>query len=412
VLPITGKNGEFEGTLHIAIEIDWLTFVNKRQQKLPPGSIFALFDKTGAIVASNAPAIAATIFAGSTKSTLRDEEMRTVLGPDNEPWSLVLAPVLQHDHYVGVAMRDSDLSRLSYASIAIDLLLPVLMIALAALAIWWGTNRHILRWTDMLREMTVAYAAGNFALRPGTFDTAPDEFRELGGTLTGMALAVEQRDQSLKQALEQKELLIKEIHHRVKNTLQIVMSLLRLQSNRLRDPATREVLDQARARINALALAHRAIYDLDLRGSVDFKPLLSDAVNQVQRDHDASHTHLTVSLEAASCQVSGDTAIPLLLFVNEALTNAYNHGYPEPNEGGHISVSLKPACNGRMDLAIANGGESLDTGPDRQATGMGLSLMTALARQVSGEVSMQSSGGSGTVVTLNFPAITQAAAQC
>jgi two-component sensor histidine kinase len=410
VLPIVGADGAFDGTLNVAINIDWLTFSNERQRRLPRGSVVALIDTSGTIVASNAPAIAATVFAGATGLVEGSDGRRAARGPNDEAWSLAIAPVLRHDYYVGFAMRDNDLSRLSYFYVVVDLLLPVLTIVFASLAIWWGTNRHILRWIDTLRGMAVAYAGGNYALRPQVLNTAPREFRELGDMFSEMALAVDERDRGLKGALGQKDLLIKEIHHRVKNTLQIVMSLLRLQSNRLSDPATREVLEQASARINALALAHRAVYDVDHHGSIDLKPLLSDAVQQVQRAHDGSHTNLTVNVDIAPCLVSSDAAIPLLLFVNEALTNAYKHGYPEPDTGGHVSVSLKPACNGRMDLTIANDGVAFVAEPDQRDAGIGVGLMKALARQVSGEVSMQSSGENGTVVTLNFPVIAQTAA--
>ena len=411
VLPFAGADGTFEGTLNIAINIDWMTFVNERQLKLPRGSLVALFDKGGAIVASNAPTIAATVFAGGSGLVKANEGIRSARGPDDAAWSLAIAPVLRHDYYVGFAMRDSDLSRLSYAYVAIDLLLPALTILLTSLAIWWATHRHILRWVDTLREMATTYTGGNYAMRPQALNSAPREFRELGNVLSNMALAVDERDQSLKQSLAEKDLLIKEIHHRVKNTLQLVVSLLRLQSNRLRDTSTRRVLEQASARINALALAHRAIYDLDLHGLVDLKPLISEAVEQAQRADAGAHPHLAVSMDIASCQVSGDTAIPLLLFVNEVMSNAYKHGYPDLNASGHISVSLKPANNGRIALTFADDGKGYKSEPNQHDAGIGISLMKAFARQVSGEVSMQSSGEGGTVVTLNFPVVSHAGAQ-
>lgn len=409
VLPFVGADGGFEGTLNVAITVDWLTFVNERQRKLPPGAVVALFDKSGAVVASNAPGIAATVFAGSTELAMGDDGMRTARGPNDEAWSLTIAPVLQHEHYIGFAMRDSDLSRLSYNYVLVDLLLPVFMIILASLAIWLATQRLVIRWIDVLSRTATAYAAGHYAIRPQVLNDAPREFRDLGDTLSAMALAVQDRDHSLKDALAQKEVLIKEIHHRVKNTLQIVVSLLSLQANRVRDPTAQDVLGQARARINALALAHRAIYEQDLDGLVDLKPLLSNAIEQAQGAHDSEHEHLTVSVDVVECLVAGDAAMPLTLFVNEAMSNAIKHGRPEPDAGGHISVSLKPTGQGRMDLTITDDGEGFDAGTARQDNAVGIGLMTALARQVSGEVSIKS-GKTGTVVTLNFPAICQAAA--
>jgi len=408
VLPLMDANGALQGIVYAAIDPERLTFELSQQRKLPRGAVVALFDKSGAVVASNAPKIAATVFAGGPRLSKGRDGIGSASGPEGEAWSLAIAPVLRRDFFVGFAMRDSELSRPSYIYVLIDLFLPVLMVMLASLAIWLATQRLVIRWIDVLSRMATAYSGGHYAIRPQVLNDAPPEFREMGNTLSDMALAIQERDHSLKDALAQKELLIKEIHHRVKNTLQIVVSLLSLQANRVRDPTAQEVLGQARARINALALAHRAIYEQDLDGLVDLQPLLSNAIEQAQGAGDGAHTQLTFSMDVAHCRVSGDAAIPLTLFVNEAMTNAIKHGHPEPKAGGHISVSLKPASEGRMNLTITDDGEGFDAGPTRQDNAVGIGLMTALARQVSGEVSIQS-GSSGTVVTLNFPASSAAA---
>lgn len=403
VLPLTTPDGKFDGSLNVAIDITWLTLVHERQRKLPLSSVVALFDKSGSIVASNAPKIAPTVFAGGAALGRNDDDGTiSATGPDDELWSLAIAPVLRHDYYVGFAMPDSALTRLSYVAVAVDLALPLLMIMLASLAIWLATDRLVVRWIDTLGRMTTAYGKGHYAIRPLALNGAPSEFRALGAALSDMAQAVEERDRHLKEALAQKDLLVKEVHHRVKNTLQIVVSLLNLQAARLRDPEAREALEQARARVNALALAHRATYELDLDGDVDLKPLLSEAIAHVQRSVDESHANLTVTVDVASCRVSGEAAIPLMLFVNEALTNAYKHGYPEPNAGGKISVSLRPAGNGRMALVVADAGGGLAGERPRVDVTVGVRLMKALAQQVSGDMTILSTEGGGTTVRLNF----------
>ncbi len=94
-------------------------------------------------------------------------------------------------------------------------------------------------------------------------DGAPTEFRLLGEGMSEMAAAIQERDRNLREAIAQKTMLVREVHHRVKNNLQIVMSLLSLQAGRVRDPAATEALRQARARINALALVHRILYEIE-----------------------------------------------------------------------------------------------------------------------------------------------------
>ncbi len=397
VLPLATTDGAFDGTLNVAINLEWLV----NELGLPRGSIVALLDKAGGIVASNAPKIAPTVFARSSPFPKGTDAIIPATGPGGQPWSLTVAPAFHSDHSFGFAMPDSELTRLSYMSVAIDLLLPVLMILIASLAIWLATHRLVVQWIDTLARMAVAYGKGHYAIRPQSFDKAPREFQVLGTALSDMAGAVQERDRSLKDALAQKDTLVKEIHHRVKNTLQIVVSLLNLQSNHLRDTDARAAMDQARARINALALTYGAIYELDLGGAVDLKPLLSEAVKQAQHAADEAHANLTVTVTAVSCTVSGDTAIPLMLFVNEAMTNAYRHMPPEPDVAGQISVSLQPAGDGRVTLVIADNGAGLDAQLD---TGMSIRLMHALVQQISGEMTTRTRDGGGTVVELSFAA--------
>ena len=173
-------------------------------------------------------------------------------------------------------MPSAHLFRFTYVHVTVDLLLPVLMVVLASLAIWTATDRLAVRWIVLLQRMAAAYRGGHYAIRPAALKDAPREFRTLGDTLAGMAQAVQERDRVLRDAVDQKALLIKEIHHRVKNNLQIVMSLLSLQSSRLKDEAAREAINHAKIRVNALALVHRMIYEVDRDGIVDLKPLLGE----------------------------------------------------------------------------------------------------------------------------------------
>lgn len=402
VLPLTREDGTFDGTLNVAISIEWLTFVHSRQTKTPAGSIVALFDKSGVIVASNSPSVATDVFAGVTASSSHPDGMISVIGPNDELWSVSIAPMLRHDYYIGFAMKESDLSHLSYLSLSVDLLLPALMIILASLATWLATDRLVVRWIDVLSSTARAYGSGNFAPRAQAMLDAPREFRELDAVLSDMAQAIRERDKGLEEAVAQKDLLIKEIHHRVKNTLQIVMSLLNLQAKRLRDPNAREALEQARSRINALALAHRALYEFDLDGYVDLKPLLLEAIEHVRRS--TERANLTVSVDFAPCRVSGDAAVPLMLFVNEAMSTAVKHSFAQCATG-LISASLRPASDGRMALVIADDGEGFDSAQSDIAHSA--RLMVALARQVSGEMTMlrkSHDGATGNVVALNFAA--------
>jgi two-component sensor histidine kinase len=287
------------------------------------------------------------------------------------------------------------------------LLLPFLMVGLASLAIWSATDQLALRWIELLQRMAAAYRGGHYSLRPLALRAAPREFRALGETMTNMAQAVQERDRKLRDAVDQKALLIKEVHHRVKNNLQIVMSLLSLQSSRLKDPGARDAIDQARMRVNALAIVHRMIYELDRNGLVDMKPLLAEVVEQLHHGLGGDRRGLNLKVDAITLGVDADTAIPLTLFSIEALTNAYKYAFPQPGDAGTIFVTLSRPSEGRITLCVADNGRGADGSADEESTGS--RLMSALANQVGGEISVKPRDGGGTVVELNFPDATKKA---
>lgn len=402
VLPLSKPDGAFDGALTVAIDVSWLDHI-QREKKLPRGAVVALFDKKGQVIASNNLGVASTIFAGQPRPPRSPDGLIEALAADGEAWSLAAAPVIRRDYFVGFAMPSARLFRFTYVHVTVDLLLPILMIVLASLAIWTATDRLAVRWIVLLQRMAAAYRGGHYAIRPAALKDAPREFRILGDTLAGMAQAVQERDRVLRDAVDQKALLIKEIHHRVKNNLQIVMSLLSLQSSRLKDDAAREAIDEAKIRVNALALVHRMIYEVDRDGIVDLKPLLAEVVEQLHRGSSGDQRKLKLRVEVPPYDIDADMAIPLTLFTIEALTNVYKHGFPREGGEGTISVKLEPHAANHMKLSIIDDGRGPLAAEDASNQSTGARIMVALAHQVRGEMSTRAREGGGTVVEMVFP---------
>jgi two-component sensor histidine kinase len=273
------------------------------------------------------------------------------------------------------------------------------MIALTWLAIWIVTDRQLTRWIIYLRRISAAYRTGHYSVRP-ILDGAPSEFRILGDALSEMAAGIQDRDRSLREAVAQKTVLIKEIHHRVKNNLQVVMSLLSLQANRLGDPAAQLALRQTRARINALALVHRILYEIDDQSSVNLKPLLEQLAEQTTEGFGGERQDVRITVDAVPRIVSGDLAVPLALFTVEALTNAFKHAYP-PGQGGRICVSLEPFDGEKLRLSIEDDGVGFHY-EDANAS-VGARLIKTFGQQMSGGASISSEKGRGTTVEMVFP---------
>jgi two-component sensor histidine kinase len=398
VLPLRNASGEFSGVLDIGLDVQWLDFM-LRVKQLPEGAVAAIFDSSGVLLAANNEAEAVRIFSERVAIT-NTERLFSARTPQGEDWSYAIAPLLGSSAFIGFAMRDADLFRDTYIHVGTNLLLPVLMLGLASAAIWIATDRLVLRWLVYLRRIAAAYARGHYTIRPALQD-APSEFRTLGDTLNTMADAVQERDRNLRDAVEQKTMLIRETHHRVKNNLQIVMSLLSLQMGQLRDPAGREALRQAQIRVNALALVHRILYELEDQDAVDLKRLIADLAHQIQEGFGAERRDLRIELDLASRRVAGDTAVPITLFTVEALTNAFKHAFPTNARGGVIRISLLPIEQGQLRLTIEDSGSGV--GEQQRQGGIGSRLIRAFAQQVNGAASVAPREGGGTVVTLTFP---------
>ena len=397
VLPLR-MGVEFDGAMAFAFDVGWLDIL-LHSRSLPAGAVVAVFDPLGTMVASNNPEAAQTIFARAPQSAKGDE--RFTIDANGENWSYVLLPLRNNATKVGFAMRNRDLFASTYLHVTTDLLLPVLMLGLASAAIWIFTDRQITRWIVYLRRITTAYARGHYAIRPVALEEAPSEFRALGEAFSTMAGAVQDRDRRLREALDNKSLMIKETHHRVKNNLQIVMSLLSLQAAKLRDPAAKDALKQAQIRVNALALVHRILHEIEDLGSVDIQRLIQDLAHQIQEGFGAERRDLRLEVDIAHRQAPSEIAVPLTLFTVEALTNAFKHAYPVGARGGAIRVSLAPIAHGKLRLAIEDDGRGVQG--ESEGNGIGSRLIQAFAQQIGGTAIVSRRETGGTVVELIFP---------
>jgi two-component sensor histidine kinase len=398
MLPMKNATG-FDGTIAIAIDVRWLDYM-VHAKKLPAGAVVAIFDAGGHVIAANRADVAAPVFAHANEQRKLGQDLYTANDRNGDTWLYSTAELLGSSVHVGFAMRESRLFGATYIHVGTDFLLPFLMIALSWVAIWFVTEYQITRWIVYLRRVSAAYRSGHYAFRP-TLGGAPAEFRLLGDSMADMASAIQDRDRRLHDALDQKSILIREIHHRVKNNLQIVMSLLSLQAGRVRDTAAEDALKQARMRINALALVHRILHEIEDLMTVDLETLLTDLARQTREGFAGNRPGLHLTFDLVPRQISGNLAVPLALFTVEALTNVFKHAYPPPRETGTIAVSLKPADGGMLRLTVEDDGEGgLHAGSEAN---VGTKLIETFGEQVGGHAEMHARDGGGTVAELVFP---------
>lgn len=250
------------------------------------------------------------------------------------------------------------------------------------------------QWIAQLREQAARIANGSYQPDPATFAAAPEDIAALSRELDGLAVAMAERD-AVQQALTM------EVHHRVKNNLQIVTSLLTLQANKVQDPAVSGALGQAHARMSTLALIHRMLYersDNGVEGSIDLDRLMTELCAQIRLWH-KDRLDVEFVCDASAIALPLDSAMPLALFAVEVVTNAFAHAFPE-GRSGSVSLHFSVGENGDALLRVNDDGIGFDTNDD--VWSMGRQLMNAFAHQLGGSFDISSSAGSGTVVSLTY----------
>ncbi|MEJ0027451.1 MAG: sensor histidine kinase [Rhizomicrobium sp.] len=396
MLPLRDSEGRFDGALSVVLQLHWLDFM-VRGNGLQKGAVVFIYDRDGNILASNDAGVARAL-VGTARRFASERDVHSADDARGNNWTFATSPLRGGVINVAFAMRESRLFSDTYLHVGADFLMPILMIGLAWAGIWFATERQVTQWIAYLRRISAAYRSGHYAIRPQLED-APREFRSLGDGMSAMADSIQDRDRKLRDALTQKSLLIREIHHRVKNNLQIVMSLLSLQASQLRDPAARDALMQAQVRINALALVHRILHEIEDQTTIDLKRLLHELAHQITEGMRGENVGVRVEENLVDRDVSGEVAVPLALFAVEALTNIFKYAFP-PGQQGLVRIELAPIAGGKLRLAISDDGAGFT---DRGGkTGMGTRLIRTFGAQIGGVSALHSEPGKGTMVEVIF----------
>lgn len=194
-------------------------------------------------------------------------------------------------------------------------------------------------------------------------------------------------------ALHDKEVLLKEIYHRVKNNLQVIASLLSMQARGADDERVRSALTDSVSRVHAMALVHEQLYRSNDLERIAVKTYLGDLLGHLREASPASSRGVELSLDADDATVDIETAIPCGLLVNELVTNALKHAFPE-DARGTITTRFRADADGWLTLEVGDDGVGVPAGFDfRQSASLGLRLVASLVDQLQGEMTLERGGG-------------------
>jgi len=197
---------------------------------------------------------------------------------------------------------------------------------------------------------------------------------------------------------EQKDLLLKEIHHRVKNDLQVVNTLLKMEALHLNDPSLEHIFSEAQGRVQSMALVHEHIYKVGDLNRVNVKAHLLALAEGILANHGLRH-RVRVDLEVTFEKATVETLIPLSLLLNELLTNSAKHAF-QGREAGVIKIVLRRMADHRCELLYVDDGAGLSPEQFSSGTSFGMELVRMLAEQLNGRIRLLQ--GEGTTFELSF----------
>ena len=195
-------------------------------------------------------------------------------------------------------------------------------------------------------------------------------------------MLLEIQNQKIEKQNQEKALLLKEIHHRVKNNLQVVSSLLELQSDTLEDPAAIDAALEGQSRVKSIALIHQKLYQTEHLDRIDFKDYVEQLVGSIAETYEQQSVSKNIEIEKISLDI--DTAIPVGLILNELISNAYKYALKD-TESAHLNVTLNRNADNSFELIVADNGKGL---PENfslsKLNSLGLQLVEGLTRQLKG----------------------------
>jgi PAS domain S-box-containing protein len=248
----------------------------------------------------------------------------------------------------------------------------------------------------LLEELTVLAppAAPESAPEPVTQPAAPEQSTGIASSPTPLKPSGEE--------LKRERLLLGETHHRVKNHLQIITSMLNLQMSTLHQEDAREALRSSQNRVRSIAALHQHLFQLVTGDAADFRAFAEGLISHLRECYQVDESRVSLQLNLPDQPVPEEWLMPLALALNEMVSNAFKHAFPDGQKG---SMRVEFAWdNAQAELTVVDDGIGMPTGPaQHDSTGLGLKILRVFAGQLGGEIRTHSAPGQGTVFQLRFP---------
>jgi len=264
------------------------------------------------------------------------------------------------------------------------LLFPLTMWITSLIVAYAAVDRLVIRHVRELRGQMRRFALGRREVAPDVLTDAPAEIADVSQTFHNLARILIRDEAELEASLQEKTVLLKEIHHRVKNNLQLIASIMNMQIRQVKEPGARRVLKSVQDRVASLATIHRNLYQAETLSAVQADQLLGDIVSQMTMMSVAPGSNLNIQTDFAPVTLYPDQAVPVSLLATEALTNAVKYA-STPADGSQrwIRLTLRDNKDGTATLEIENSqGFEPPERAEGDPPGIGAKLIAAFAGQL------------------------------
>jgi len=289
-----------------------------------------------------------------------------------------VAPVIEGELYLMSSWRNDNNQLITKVRLA-NYLTPLLMWSVGLLVAAWAAERLVTRHVRTLHRAITRFAQGDRRLEPPRMRSAPAELRDLGAAYLLMTENITRGEAELEDLLHQKEVLLREVHHRVKNNLQLIASIMNIQIRKTTSQEAKSLLKDLRDRVMSLATIHRGLYQTSGQADVSAHELFSEIIRQISGLQMSSGPAVNVTLEVDDLRLAPEQAVPLALLMTEALSTALN----QPNRPERIGVRLQKLDDAHARLEVNAGyPDGSDLPSSDSESGIGFQLMTAFAQQL------------------------------
>ena len=393
--PVYNAAGVYLGYAVVAVphnKIDEMEFTQLRaaDQFESPG-VFWTFDREGRILTSNLDLELAK------KQLPTNRALKEIVGTDRSIFqsgsldgkvmTYAVVPIVSGELYLmGSFVTETPIVGYSRG---LAVYLPTLLMWLVGLIVSIiAAEMLVTRHVRTLNRSIVSFARGDRRLQSLDLKNAPAELDELASAYVAMTDSIMRSEAELEDSVHQKEVLLREVHHRVKNNLQLISSIMNIQIRSARSGEAKDLLKNLQERIMSLATVHRGLYQTSGLADVRARELIPDIVRQIMSMSSGPEKPFVTHNEIDDLRLVPDQAVPLSLMLAEALTNAIKHAGASRDYPGRLTVRLKRSGGSDAVLEVVN--SKRDRFPNAPAaaasdTGIGSQLITAFVQQLGGK---------------------------